>query len=158
MEAFVDLTIEWMGWRCVDFSYYYGERVVRQLLPNNTYMIPTAELLYNCSIAISFGAPFHREERCVNVDMRIGIHSGTVMSGLIGTRKWQFDVWSNDVTIANHMEQSGEKGLVRKKKIYKLLTSLHLHYYINPPNWTCYDCVLFRSWPSSGVSSNKGSL
>lgn len=48
--------------------------------------------------------------RNVNVDMRIGIHSGSVLSGLIGVRKWQFDVWSNAATIANHMEQTGSAG------------------------------------------------
>ncbi|KAK3872759.1 hypothetical protein Pcinc_022182 [Petrolisthes cinctipes] len=53
-----------------------------------------------------------REERRVNVDMRIGIHSGSVLSGLIGMRKWQFDVWGNDVTIANHMEQTGQAGQI----------------------------------------------
>lgn len=51
-----------------------------------------------------------REIRSVNVDMRIGIHSGSVLSGLIGVRKWQYDVWSNDATIANHMEQTGAAG------------------------------------------------
>lgn len=66
-----------------------------------------------------------REERSVNVDMRIGIHSGSVLSGLIGVRKWQFDVWSNDVTIANHMEQTGKAGRVHvTQKTRELLTDL----------------------------------
>ncbi|GIY89374.1 hypothetical protein CEXT_791322 [Caerostris extrusa] len=52
-----------------------------------------------------------REETHVNVDMRIGVHSGYVLSGLIGLRKWQFDIWSRDVTIASRMEQSGSPGL-----------------------------------------------
>ncbi|XP_068202815.1 LOW QUALITY PROTEIN: adenylate cyclase type 2-like [Palaemon carinicauda] len=66
-----------------------------------------------------------REERSVNVDMRIGIHSGSVLSGLIGVRKWQFDVWSNDVTIANHMEQTGKAGRVHvTHKTRELLADL----------------------------------
>lgn len=47
--------------------------------------------------------------------MRIGVHSGSLYSGLIGECKWQYDIWSTDVLIANHMEQSGEAGCVEWK-------------------------------------------
>ncbi|XP_023319662.1 adenylate cyclase type 2 [Eurytemora carolleeae] len=53
-----------------------------------------------------------RNEHSVPVNMRIGVHSGYILSGLIGLRKWQYDIWSKDVTIANHMESSGEPGKV----------------------------------------------
>uniref|UniRef100_A0A2A4JWP0 adenylate cyclase n=1 Tax=Heliothis virescens TaxID=7102 RepID=A0A2A4JWP0_HELVI len=74
-----------------------------------------------------------REKRSLNIDMRIGVHSGKILSGLIGIRKWQYDVWSKDVTIANKMESTGKAGKVHvTKQTLELLLDYAREYIIEP--------------------------
>jgi class 3 adenylate cyclase len=45
-------------------------------------------------------------------DIRIGIHTGTVIAGVVGHKKLSYDIWGDTVNIASRMESSGEAGKI----------------------------------------------
>jgi class 3 adenylate cyclase len=50
------------------------------------------------------GQPFWR--------MRVGIHTGPAGAGVIGKKKFAYDIWGDTVNLASRMEASGEPGKV----------------------------------------------
>jgi adenylate cyclase len=45
-------------------------------------------------------------------ELRIGIHTGPVVAGVVGRKKYAYDIWGNTVNIASRMESNGEPGKV----------------------------------------------
>ena len=45
-------------------------------------------------------------------DIRIGINTGPVVAGVVGTKKFSFDIWGDAVNIASRMESNSEPGRI----------------------------------------------
>lgn len=51
----------------------------------------------------------HRNENAaVKWKMRIGIHSGSIIAGIVGKKKFTYDIWGSTVILASRMEEVGE--------------------------------------------------
>jgi len=45
-------------------------------------------------------------------ELRVGLHTGSVVAGVVGSKKFQFDIWGDAVNVAARMEQNSEPGKI----------------------------------------------
>ena len=56
------------------------------------------------------------------LDIRIGINSGSLIAGIVGVKKFAYDVWGDTVNTAARMEQNSEKGKINiSESTYQLV-------------------------------------
>ena len=54
-----------------------------------------------------------------DLSLRIGLHSGPAVSGVIGTKKVFFDIWGDTVNTASRMESGGAEGRIQVSQATK---------------------------------------
>ena len=91
--------------------------------------VPTEDSVKNTVLAAleiqAFITQLHQEKEAKGehaFEMRVGIHTGAVVAGIVGVKKFQYDIWGDTVNTASRIESNGAVGKVNiSQATYDLL-------------------------------------
>lgn len=89
-------------------------------LPHHTIRVLQAALAIRHVITVV------RQTMGLQIEVRIGIHVGPVIAGIIGKKRFAYDLWGDTVNIASRMESQGEAGKIHcTEDVYKTVKNMY---------------------------------
>lgn len=58
--------------------------------------------------------------RGLGISLRIGVHSGTAIAGVVGTKKFTYDLWGDVVNVASRIESTGQPGRIHVSEAFMI--------------------------------------